>query len=195
MLAELLQPFLSVLYAHPYLFIFIGMIFMGEVVLLPAIYLAVTGRLELAYVIFIAIAATLLSDLFWFYLGRRFPASALDRIPGRHTGRLVDGLERLFDKNGAHVIFLSKFVYGTRTVAQVLAGIHDMPTRTYLVANTLGVAALTLVLSGIAWSVAGTARRFEDAVHSAEIAFVAFVIIAAAGYWFAAALARRKWSR
>lgn len=195
MLVELLQPIVNALSAHPYLFIFIGMLFVGEVVLLPAIYLAVTGRLELAFVIFVAIAATLLSDAFWYYLGRRFPASALDRIPGRHSGRVVDGLERLFERNGAHVIFLSKFVYGTRTVAQVLAGIHDMPVRTYLIANTLGVAALTLVLSGIAWSVAGTARRFEDAVHNVEIAFVAFVIIAATGYWIAARVARKKWSQ
>lgn len=195
MLPEFLQPFLSVLYAHPYLFIFVGMFFAGELVLLPAIYLAVTGRLELAYVVFVSIAATLLSDAVWYWLGRRFPASALERIPGHRTSRLVRGIERLYTRNGAHVVFLSKFVYGTRVIAQVLAGIHDMPVRAYLAANTLGVAALTLVLAGIAWSVAGTARRFDDAVHSVEIAFIAFVLIAGVGYYVVARIARRKWSR
>ena len=46
-----------------------------------------------------------------------------------------------------------------------------MPLRAYAIANTLGVAALTLTLSAIAWSVAGTARRYGDVVHSVEIAF------------------------
>jgi hypothetical protein len=52
-----------------------------------------------------------------------------------------------------------------------------------------------LALSGIAWSVAGTARRYGDIVHNVEIAFVAFVLIAATGYVSAAMVARRRWSQ
>lgn len=192
---EFLQPFVGSLSAHPYLFMFVGMLFVGELVLLPAIYLAVSGRLSLATVIGIAVAATVLSDLVWYYAGRKFPASALQRLPGRGTNKLVNGLDRLFDRRGAHVVFLSKFVYGTRVAAQILAGVHDVPFRTYLVANTLGVTALTLALSGIAWAVAGTARRYGDIVHSAEVAFAVFVLIAAVGFFTAAIVARRQWSR
>ena len=171
------------------------MLFVGELVLLPAIYLAVTARLELAYVISLAITATMLSDFALYFLGRRFPAKALQRLPGRGTNKLVNGLDRLFTQRGARVLFLSKFVYGTRAVAQILAGVHDMPLRVYLIANTLGVATLTLVLSGIAWSVVGTARRYGDVVHNMEIAFVAFALVAATGYISAAMIARRRWSQ
>lgn len=191
----MLQSFLGTLDAHPYLFLFVGMLVVGELVLLPAIYLAIAGRLELALVILFAIAATVIKDFALYYAGRKFPASALQRLPGQGTSKLVHGLDRLFSQRGAQVLFLSKFVYGTRAVAQVLAGVHDMPLRVYLLANTLGVAALTLLLSGIAWSVAGTARRYGEVVHGVEIAFAGFVLVAATAYLSAALLARRRWSQ
>ena len=136
---DLFQQVLSLLQTYPYLFIFVGMLVAGEVVLLPAIYLAATGRLDLAAVISLAILATVLSDLFWYGLGRKFPASALDRIPGHHSNNAVRGLERLFNRKGVQILFLSKFVYGTRTAAQVLAGVHDMRFRTYVIVNFLAV--------------------------------------------------------
>lgn len=174
---------------------FVGMLFVGELVLLPATYLAATGRLEIAYVIFIAIATTLIKDFGFYYAGRKFPASALQRIPGHNTSKLVKGLDRLFAQRGPEVLFLSKFVYGTRMLAQILAGIHQMPLRAYLIANTLGVASLTLVLSGIAWSVAGTARRYADIVNSLEVAFLLFIVIATIAYASVATIARRRWSQ
>jgi membrane protein DedA with SNARE-associated domain len=53
------------------------MIFAGEIVLLSAIFLAVTGRLHLFYAAGLSLVTTLSSDLFWDWLGRRFPASVL----------------------------------------------------------------------------------------------------------------------
>lgn len=195
MLLEYLQPFLGLLASHPYLFIFVGMLIAGEVVLLPAIYLAATGRLDPPSVVAVSIAATLVSDIVWYWLGRRFPAKALERIPGHRTSKLVAGIERLFTTKGPHVLFLSKFVYGTRVAAQVLSGVHDMPVRTYLVWNTAGVLALTAALVAIAYSVAGTARRFADVVEDMEIAFVAFVAIAVLGYLVVGRMMKRKWSQ
>lgn len=192
---EFLQPLVGSMSAHPYLVVFVGMLFVGELVLLPAIYLAISGRLELVYVILVAVAATVISDLAWYFAGRTFPAAALQRLPGRGTNKVVRGLDRLFDRRGAQVVFLSKFVYGTRVVAQVLAGVHDLPFRAYLIANTLGALALTLVLSGLAWAVAGTTQRYVDIVHGAEVAFVAFVLVAAIVLFSASRIVRRQWSQ
>ena len=192
---EFLQPLLSVLYTHPYLFIFIGMIVAGELVLLPAIYLAATGRLDLGAVIAVALAATLLSDFAWYYAGRKFPVSALARIPGRRSARVVSGLERLFAHKGAHLLVLSKFVYGTRVAIQVLAGVHNMPFRTYIVANSLGVLAVTGSLVVVAYSVIGTARRMDDVMQDMELAFLLFVVVVLAGYYFVGKTMRRQWFR
>lgn len=193
--SELLQSVVGVVSAHPYLFLFFGLLFAGETVLLPASYLAVTGRLALGAVVLIAIASTLLSDLVWYALGRWFPQTALQRLPSPGVSAVVDGLARLFERRGPTVVFLSKFVYGTRLAAQILAGVHDMPLRRYLVANALGVTTITLVLVGIAWSVAGAARLNPDAEHATTIAFIVFVAIAVLGFFIAARFARRAWSQ
>ncbi len=191
----MIQALLAALAAHPYLYLFVGMLLLGELVLLPAVYLSATGRLGLELVIAIAIVATLLKDFTLYYAGRRFPSAALRRLPGRGTSRLVEGLDAMFRERGPQLLFLSKFVYGTRAVTQVLAGVHDMPLRAYLVTNVVGVAALTLALSGLAWSVAGTAQRYEDVVHDVEFAFLAFVALAATAQLVVSFIARRRWSQ
>lgn len=192
---DFLQPLIGLLQAYPLLSIFVGMLFAGEVVLLPAIYLAATGRLELAAVISVAILATMISDLVWFGLGRRFPATALKRIPGRHSSRVVDGLERLFSHKGAQVLVLSKFVYGTRTIAQIFAGVHNMPFRTYIFFNLLGVLALSSALVAIAYSVVGSTRQLEEMIDSLEIAFLLFVVIAVSGNYLLSRWMKEKWSQ
>jgi len=195
MIPEIVQPLLSVLSAHPYLFIFLGMIFAGEIVLLPAIYLAVTGRLNLFYVVGLSLAATLISDLFWYYLGRRFPASALRRLPGRRADRVVRGLEKLFRTKGAHVLFLSKFVYGTRVIAQVLCGIHDMRVRTYLVTNSLGVLAFMVMLVVMALLVTGSTRQLENVILGIEVTFLLFALVAVLVQFFVGRAVRQRWSQ
>ncbi|MCP1675422.1 membrane protein DedA with SNARE-associated domain [Natronocella acetinitrilica] len=195
MLFEFLQPLISLLQAYPFLFIFVGMLFAGETVLLPAIFLAVTGHLDLAAVISLAILATVLSDLAWYGLGRKFPATALARIPGRHSNNVVRGLERMFSRKGAQILFLSKFVYGTRTITQVLAGVHDMAFRTYIVVNFLGVLALSAALVAIAYSIVGSSRQLGDIFERLEIAFLLFVVIAVATNYLVSRLLRSKWSR
>ena len=115
MVLDFLEPLISLLQAYPLLFIFVGMIVAGEVVLLPGhISWRHTGHLDVAAVISVAVLATVLSDLAWYGLGRKFPATALERIPGRGSNRVVRGLERLFSQKGIQILFLSKFVYGTR---------------------------------------------------------------------------------
>lgn len=192
---DLFQQVLSLLQTYPYLFIFVGMLVAGEVVLLPAIYLAATGRLDLAAVISLAILATVVSDLFWYGLGRKFPASALDRIPGHHSNNAVRGLERLFNRKGVQILFLSKFVYGTRTAAQVLAGVHDMRFRTYIIVNFLAVLTLFAVFVSLAYSVVGTTRQLGDLIEDIEIAFLIFIVIAVSANYIASRVLRNRWSR
>lgn len=195
MVLDFLEPLISLLQAYPLLFIFVGMIVAGEVVLLPAVFLAATGHLDIAAVISVAILATVLSDLVWYSLGRKFPAAALERIPGRGSNRVVRGLERLFSQKGVQILFLSKFVYGTRTIAQILAGVHNMPFRTYFFFNFLAVLVLSSALVGIAYSVVGSTHKLGEVMDHIEIAFLLFVVIAVSGNYLVTRLLRTRWSR
>lgn len=189
------QPVLDLLAAYPYLMLFVGLLLAGEVVLLPALYLATTGRLDALLVIVVAVIATMLSDLVWFLLGRWSPASAVDRIRQRHSSRNVNRLQALFFRNGPRLLFLSKFVYGTRIAAQVLAGALNMPLKTWLSVNLAGVVAVTLALAGLAWGVVGTADRLGETVQHIEVTFLLFVLLAIAAYLLVGTTMRKRWFR
>jgi len=163
--------------SHPYALLFVGMFFAGETVLLPAIYFALRGDLHLSYVIAIALAATVASDFVWYFIGSHMKNRFARRVV---SGRLEKSLEKLdiaFTKRGALVLYLSKFVYGTRTAAQVLSGLHQMQLRKYVVVNFLGIFSLVSLISLIAYSIDATIERLTDIAHALEVAFLVFVCI------------------
>lgn len=195
MLLEFIQPVLNLLADHPYAFIFVGLLFAGELILLPAIYLAVSGRLQVEWVFLVGVVATALSDVVWYWVGRHLPPARFERFAGRRTARVMQRLERLYARRGAQLLIGSKFVYGSRTAVQLLAGAHAMPLRIYLVANTVGVTLLVALLIGLAYSVRGTVSRFGDLLGHIEIAFLLFVIGAVVVHLVAARLLGDRWSR
>ncbi len=195
MFPEFLQPLLNLLSDHPYAFIFVGLLFAGELVLLPAIYLAVTGRLQLEYVFAIAVPAMALSDLVWYYLGRSVPRARLERFAGGRVGRGMARVERMYLKRGPQILIGSKFVYGTRTAAQVLAGVHKMRLRNYIIANSIGVLLLVGALCAVGYSVRGAVGRMGEVMQNIEIAFLIFVVVAVLGHLLIARILRQRWSR
>lgn len=154
---DFLEYVLGNLQVNAYPLLFVGLLAAGEVVLIPALYLAVTGQLDLALVFAIAIVATIISDLAWYGIGRLSPTSALKRLAARRGGRLLPWLERVYRERGAQALFLSKFVYGTRVMAQLIAGLQGMPLRLYFAVNTAAVVAINALLTGIAIVIAGLA--------------------------------------
>ncbi|HRN52114.1 MAG TPA: hypothetical protein PK788_01330 [Gemmatimonadaceae bacterium] len=63
----------------------------------------------------------------------------------------------MYRERGAEALFLSKFVYGTRVMAQLIAGLQAMPLRLYFVVNTAAVVAINALFTGIAVAIAGAA--------------------------------------
>lgn len=191
--AGIFQPALDFFAEYPYLMLFVGLLLAGEAVLLPALYLAATGRLEPLAVIVVAVAATMLSDLVWFLLGCWSPSGAVERMRRRYSGPVVDRLQALISRNGLRLLFLSKFVYGTRIVAQVLAGALGMRFRSWLVVNFAAVVTITLAMAGLAWGVVGTAQRMENLVQHVELAFLLFLLLAIAAYLVIGTRMRKRW--
>lgn len=191
--AGIFQPVVDLVAAYPYLALSVGLLLAGEVVLLPALYLATTGRLDPFAVVGVAVTATMLSDLAWFLLGRHSPRGAVEKMRQRHSSRVIDRLQKLIAGNGPRLLFLSKFVYGTRIAAQVLAGALTMPFRTWLAVNFAAVVTITLAMAGLAWGVVGTAQRLEETIQHVEVAFLSFLILAAAAYLLVGTMMRKRW--
>lgn len=180
---------------HPYILLFVGLLFAGESILLPAIYLAIVGRLSIPYVVAIAMASTTISDLVWFYIGRHMTEGIFRRFVSDRVHAVMDRLSKPFDAHKGKALFISKFVYGTRIAAQILAGARGMAPRTYLTVNFLGVLSLTLMLLALGFSIDQSIGGFEDAVGRMKIAFSAFVIAAIAAHVIVGKIAKSTWYR
>jgi membrane protein DedA with SNARE-associated domain len=146
-------------------------------------------------VILVAVAATMLSDLVWFLVGRWSPSAAVEKMRQRHSSRVINRLQSLFSRNGPRLLFLSKFVYGTRIAAQVLAGALGMPVRTWSAVNFAAVVTITLAMAGLAWGVVGTAQHLEQLVEHIEVAFLLFLLLAIAAYLLVGTMMRKRWFR
>jgi membrane protein DedA with SNARE-associated domain len=168
---------LALFSSHPYAILFVGMFFAGESVLLPALYFSLKGELDLSYVIAIAITATVAADFAWYFVGSHMKNRFARKVVSARLERSLEKLDLVFQKRGAMVLFMSKFVYGTRTAVQVLAGIHQMRLRKYAAVNFLGVGSLVAFVTLLFYSVGITIESIAEIKHTLEIAFLAIVII------------------
>ena len=118
----------------------------GESLLIgTALYCAATHRLDIAWVIVVAIAGAIMGDNFGYLIGRSVGFRVLARWGG-HVGLTPDRLtlgRYLFRRHGGKVVFFGRFIAVLRTFAAMLAGANRMPWPGFLFYNALG---------GIGWA-------------------------------------------
>ncbi len=118
----------------------------GESLLIgAALYCAATHRLEIGWVIAVAIAGAIMGDNLGYLIGRSLGFPLLARWGGRiglTDDRLTLG-RYLFRLHGGKVVFFGRFIAFLRTFAALLAGANRMPWPSFLLYNALG---------GIGWA-------------------------------------------
>jgi membrane protein DedA with SNARE-associated domain len=162
---------------HPYAYLFIGMLLAGETVLLPAIYFSLSGMLRIEAVVAISIISNIISDAVWYYIGLHIKERFFKKLVGEKIKALKNKLEGAFNRHGAKMLFLSKFVYGTRVAAQILSGAHRMPLLRYFVTNILGVFCLTIIIVILAYVIDFSVEGLAGTIRRAEITFLILVAI------------------
>ncbi|MCQ8279112.1 DedA family protein [Acetobacteraceae bacterium KSS8] len=118
----------------------------GESLLIgTALYCATTHRLDIGWVIVVAVIGAIMGDNFGYLIGRSVGFRVLARW-GRHIGLTEDRLtlgRYLFRRHGGKVVFFGRFIAILRTFAALLAGANRMPWHSFLFWNALG---------GIGWA-------------------------------------------
>ncbi len=118
----------------------------GESLLIgTALYCAATHRLEIGWVVAVAVAGAIMGDNFGYLIGRSLGFRLLARWGGRiglTDDRLTLG-RYLFRRHGGKVVFFGRFIAVLRTFAALLAGANRMPWPSFLLYNALG---------GIGWA-------------------------------------------
>jgi membrane protein DedA with SNARE-associated domain len=165
---------------YPLLFLLVmaesgGVPIPGETALITAGVLASRGKLQIEWVIVLAIAGAVVGDNIGYLIGRKGGRWLLER-PGRFQRQRAEVLstgEPFFERHGPKAVFLGRFVLGLRVWASWLAGATRMHWRSFFIWNALG---------GISWATAiGLLAYFlGDSAGSAVEAFGIYGLLALA---------------
>jgi len=162
---------------QPYAVLFFALLLGGETVLVPAVYLALLGKLNLWGLAGVASLATMLSDSAWYWVGRILPAEKVGRIRwlGRRWPQMFSYAAGLFKRHGLKAIFFSKFIYGTRIAAQMLAGVARLGYYRYSIVNLVSVLVWLGFIVGIGLVIDHSADRLGMQVHRAYLLLGFFI--------------------
>jgi membrane protein DedA with SNARE-associated domain/rhodanese-related sulfurtransferase len=97
------------------------------------------------------LVATILPDLFWYYLGRVKGGRVLGLLCkiSLEPDSCVRSSEDLFRRHGKSTLLIAKFVPGLSTIAPPLAGITGMTLPAFLIYDTAGAFLLIMVSEGV----------------------------------------------
>ncbi|WP_438490121.1 DedA family protein [Streptomyces sp. S186] len=112
----------------------------GETVLIAAAVYAGAGRLNIVAVGAIALLAAILGDNVGYAIGR-FGGHRLVTRFGRYvllTPARIARTEAFFNRHGAKIITVARFIEVQRQVNGIIAGLSEMPWRRFLAFNVLG---------------------------------------------------------
>lgn len=176
-----------------YPLIFLGHIFLGGIVLIPALYLSVTDTLSLAALFVTIIASSMVADSLWYLIGknvRREKIYALAFIKRR--AEEAKKFSQFFEKHGIRMVFLTKFVYGTRIASHLLAGIHRINFVRFLIATAAGSTVWFLVLFSLVKLLDVGVSETGSVALKLQIVFLGGVLFILLFNWYSKTFIRKR---
>ncbi|MDP3965623.1 MAG: VTT domain-containing protein [bacterium] len=192
-LLSLPESVLQMLSAYPYAFVFVGLLLGGETVLLPALYLAVIGVLNGWLVMGIMIASTVISDGFWYSIGRGLAPHFIERFASEKRALQLQKISHVITGKELIILFYSKFIYGTRIATQMLCGARKINFYRYFAVNTCAVVALGAVYYLTVRSSFVIVNYFSSFHYRLVVVFVLIVAVSAIIHVLVSRLVKRKW--
>jgi membrane protein DedA with SNARE-associated domain len=121
--------------------------------LLAAGALASAGKLNLAVALLLAVAASLVGDTVWYYLGKTRGMAVLRLLCkiSLEPDACVRQTNAAYSKHGTRWLLFAKFIPGVSTVAPPMAGIYRLSLWRFITADGIGasLASASLQQSGI----------------------------------------------
>jgi membrane protein DedA with SNARE-associated domain/rhodanese-related sulfurtransferase len=136
-----------ILLTYGYLVVFVWVLIEQLGVPLPAVpvlmaagALSAAGQINLSLAFLAALAAALLADTAWFFIGRRYGHAVLNLLCklSLEPTTCVRSTQVSFSKRRGTMLIFAKFVPGLGTVAPPVAGQNGMSARSFLYYDTLG---------------------------------------------------------
>ncbi|HEY6797720.1 MAG TPA: DedA family protein [Kineosporiaceae bacterium] len=156
--------------------LFVGFVLPGETAVVGGGILAAVGRLDIAVLMTVVVAAAVLGDAIGFEVGRRYGAAVLRwRILRRYQVPLARA-RALLRRHGAAAVLIGRWTAFLRAVTPGLAGLSRMGYPTFLVANVVGA-----VIWGVTVSLGGylAGHYYETVLDEFGTVWAAVLILAA----------------
>jgi len=168
----------------------------GETVLIAASIYAGSGRLNVVAVGLVGFFAAVLGDNIGYAIGRFGGRALVDRW-GKYiflTPERLDKAESFFDRQGAKIITVARFIEGLRQANGLIAGITEMHWLRFVAFNALGAALWVGTWVSIGYFAGQNITAIYNAIttYSLYAAIAAVVAIAA---WVCYRLRKRKQQR
>jgi membrane protein DedA with SNARE-associated domain len=182
-----LQAFIS---TYGYVALFWGTFLGGEAVLIIAGFAALSGYLQLPWVIAVAFVGSLLGDQMAFWVGKRYGMKMVARYP-RLRPR-VQRMHRIMSRYHNLIMLGFRFVYGMRLLTPFVLGLdHNVRTGRFLLLNSLGAGiwSVSIALGGYFFGLA-LEIVLQDIQHY-EMEIIAAILGIAFFLWLVHRLRRR----
>lgn len=177
-----ISDYLSLWRPLGYLFIFLGMVFEGDLMLFTVYMLAFSGLLSLGMVTLTVFTGVFCGDVFWYWLGTKIYASngSIGKI-GLWIMKIVKPFDNHLHKRPFKTIFLSKFVYGIHHAILIRAGSLNLPAKGFIkidiISNLLWVATIATLAYFSRASVSLVAHYIKYAEASLLIGVIAIIFL------------------
>lgn len=162
-------------------FVFLSLLFPGTTILIAAGGLVKLHAIEPVSAAFAAIVGAILGDAISFWIGKKFGPRLPRMWPFRsHPESLAQGTD-FFRRYGWASVFIGRFFGPLRAVIPLVAGMMEMPTIPFYLANCLSavVWAPALLFSGyLLSSAAASGWSIEDKLFAFLLALAAVIALA-----------------
>ena len=156
----------------------------GQTIMVAAAIYAGAGRLNIWGVAAIAFVAAVMGDNLGYWIGIRGGRRLVHRW-GKYafiTPERLEKAEKFFARRGNRIVVVARFIDGLRQLNGVIAGIMEMPWRTFLIYNAIGAALWVGWWCTIAYLLGTHLVEIIEHVHKYLFWAIGAGVLAVAGY-------------
>lgn len=159
-----------------YLFVFLGMVIEGELVLFTALFLTSIGYFSYQNIGPVLVAGIFTGDFLWFRFGgflHNHPRFSKARAAIERVTRFID--DQIAERP-IHTLFISKFIYGFNRTTLARAGASGMSVTQFLEADIMAVVAWLIVLGGAGYALAASLDQLATYLKYTEAALLVGIV-------------------
>ncbi|MCP4406309.1 MAG: DedA family protein [Gammaproteobacteria bacterium] len=167
---------------HGLILVFGGAALEGETVIVLAGMLTHQGVLPFTWTVYVAAMGAFMGDQVLFRLGRHYGQGTLNRFP--RLAHHADRVEPWVQSRADWVAVSSRFVYGMRSVMQLMLGTYRYPAMRFLLINLF--TALLWAIAGVSGGYLvgnGAEKLLGDIIRFEQFLLLAMIIILG-GWWY-----------